>query len=276
MSENNTTNSVEKIFTALAKAQGEFPAIPKDSEVEVKSKEGKFLYKYKYAELTTIIDCTRPSLLKNELGFTQDFIKNELGTGIVTIIFHSSGQVLKTGFTPFAIPQNADMKSVAGLFTYAKRISLTAALGVSADEDVDAAGADATKGNSTDKKGSKPAAQKPKDPADFIMPFGDLSKGKPPAQQKAPEKKPEDEKQIAPKDPGEISKNDPDNFVMPFGKDGVKGKKLIELTETTVNSIYKWCQEQMKIVPPPQGIADIVETHTNVKKFLESMGVTNA
>lgn len=140
-----------KIQEALAAAQGEFPVIPKDSEVRVTNKEGKFLYSYKYADLTTIISCTRPALSKHGLSFTQSYVKNEMGSGVQTNLLHSSGDVLEAGFVPCSIPSNADMKIVAGLFTYAKRISLTAALGVSADEDIDAASTEASSGNSTEK-----------------------------------------------------------------------------------------------------------------------------
>ncbi len=144
--------STPKLFDALAKAQSEFPVIPKDSEVEVK-KESKFLYKYKYADLTTIIDCTRPSMTKHGLSFTQTYCKMaDLGTGIITIIQHNSGEVLKTGFVPCTIESKTDMKFVGGQFTFGKRISLTAALGISADEDMDAAGDDGKDGNSTEKK----------------------------------------------------------------------------------------------------------------------------
>jgi hypothetical protein len=45
-----------------------------------------------------------------------------------------------------------DMKQVAGQFTYGKRISYTAALGISADEDVDAASIEGESGNATTKR----------------------------------------------------------------------------------------------------------------------------
>lgn len=178
-----TTPSIEKIADALSKAQGEFPVIPKDSEVEVYSKDTprRLLYKYKYADLTAIISATRPALSKNGLSFTQDFVKKEIGTGLVTILMHSSGQRIETGFIPMTVDPKQDKKTVVGDFTYIKRVSLTAALGVSADEDMDAAGADAQKGQSTEKKttGKAPAKQKVEDAADYVMPFGDMSKGKP-------------------------------------------------------------------------------------------------
>jgi len=150
-----------KIAEAFAKAQGEFPVIPKDSEVEVWNKERtKILYKYKYADLTTILACCRPSMSKYGISITQGVVPG----GFATLFIHAgSGEYLQTGFIPCKIPDSMDMKAVAGIVTYVKRISLTAALGVSADEDVDAAGIEAQQGNSTDKKNlgkkSDPRAQ---------------------------------------------------------------------------------------------------------------------
>lgn len=149
------SSEVTSVYEALAKAQGEFPVIPKDKEVEVK-KDGRLLYTFMYADLTTIINCTRPSLLKHGLGFTQDYDKDR---GLFfTRFIHSSGH-FDTGHIPFAPAPNLDMKTVAGLFTYVKRISLTAALGVSADEDVDAAHDESLQGNSSSRvqHGPKPS-----------------------------------------------------------------------------------------------------------------------
>lgn len=157
----SATTSIAKLAEALAKAQGAFPVIPKDSEVEVKNKEGKFLYSYKYADLTAIISATRPALSQNGLSFTQGLVQG----GFVTTLMHSSGETLKTGFVPCELPKGGDMKAVAALITYVKRISLTAALGVSADEDVDAGAQEGQQGNTTTKGppgSAKGAAAPPK------------------------------------------------------------------------------------------------------------------
>lgn len=149
----DSSEKINELVEALGLAQGKFPVIAKDSEVRVYSKppERKFLYSYMYADLTAIIDATRPALNDNGLSFTQDYTKHPaLGVGICTILFHKSGQWLKTGFVPCSI-QGMDMKGIAGQFTYGKRISLTAALGVSGDEDVDAASIEGQQGNQTEK-----------------------------------------------------------------------------------------------------------------------------
>lgn len=171
----DSSESIAELMDAFSKAQGEFPQIPKDSKVDVYSKppDRRLLYTYYYAELTTIIDCTRPYLTKNGLSFTQDYTVHKiLGPGICTIIFHKSGQWIKMGFVPCAI-KGADMKDIAGQFTYGKRISLTAALGVSADEDVDAGSDNGNQGNETEKK---PANKKQNTPPKETKPEPKINK----------------------------------------------------------------------------------------------------
>lgn len=153
--------ALANLFKALAEAQGEFPVIPKDSEVEVK-KDGKLLYKYKYADLTTIIDCTRPALFKYHISFTQNYDK--VNGGFYTNLQHASGEQMRTGFVQCKIADGLDMKIVAGLYTYGKRISLTAALGVSADEDMDSGPNESIDGNSTNKKPKEPPQKLPGKP----------------------------------------------------------------------------------------------------------------
>ncbi len=159
MTDSTIDQSICKMYEALSKAQGEFPAIPKDREVKVYSKppDKYLLYTYKYADLTTIIDCTRKALSANGLSFNQDY--DETRGGFFTRLQHKEGGCIVTGFVKCKI-ESLDMKTIAGLYTYAKRISLTAALGVSADEDVDAAHDEAKSGNSTTKEDLKPQSQK--------------------------------------------------------------------------------------------------------------------
>lgn len=159
----DSTPQINELTEALSIAQGEFPPIPKDTEVKVYSKPPNrtLLYTYLYADLTTIIDATRPALAKNGLSFTQDYFNHQaFGPGVSTILFHKSGQWIRTGFVPCPI-MGMDMKQVASQMTYGKRISLTAALGISADEDADAASIEGQAGNSTERQPRQ--SQPPKD-----------------------------------------------------------------------------------------------------------------
>lgn len=152
---------IAKIAEALAKAQGAFPVIEKNSKVEVYSKppNRQKLYEYYYADLTEIITKTRSALSSNGLSFTQGMVEG----GFATTLMHSSGQRLTVGFIPCQIKAN-DYKEMAGAITYLKRISLSAGLGVSADEDVDAAESEAKQGNSTQKTPAKGPTQTQRKP----------------------------------------------------------------------------------------------------------------
>lgn len=183
------SDKINELCEALSAAQGEFPTIPKNAEVTVKDRAGKFLYSYKYADLTEIISQTRPAMSKHGLSFTQDYTKHRvLGVGIVTILFHKSGQYLKTAFVPCEV-KGMNMKDVAGQFTYGKRISLTAALGISADEDMDAGSIEGGEGNQTTRKDTKPQPkQKPKNyaPSSQDNELDKALKSDPPPQQTKP------------------------------------------------------------------------------------------
>lgn len=144
---------MQDLYDALYRAQAEFPVISKDSEVQVKNKDGRFLYAYKYADLTSIISATRPALTKYGLSFSQGF---DQPGWFMTTIRHKSGQQIAAGVLPADLSRNIDGKELAARVTYLKRVSLTAALGVSADEDLDAAADDAQKDRQTIKEPSAP------------------------------------------------------------------------------------------------------------------------
>lgn len=226
----------KELFTALLKAQGEFPTIPKDSRVDVYSKppERRFLYTYFYADLTTIINCTRPSLLKHGLGFTQDYDK-EKGL-FFTRFIHSSGY-FDTGHIPFSPDASLDMKTVAGLFTYVKRISLTAALGVSADEDVDAAHDEAALGNSTTRvqHGPKPSSIR------HVPPTAEELNALDEALEKDPAPRPPAKR--APKNHAPEAETW-DTYKIPFGK--YLGRKLTELGVHNCMTYKAWLEDNAK------------------------------
>lgn len=128
------------VFEAFITLQSKLPEIEKNKEVDVKGKDGKFLYKFKYADLNGIIKVLRPLLFEYGLGFTQYMIQDEkLGLCYATKFMHKSGQWLETGYTPVpvAVAENAEMRDVGGIATYGQRLSLKAALGLSAEDDND-------------------------------------------------------------------------------------------------------------------------------------------
>lgn len=115
---------------ALAAAQGEFPPIPKNREVNAGPR------RYKYAELATILSAVTPVLAKNGLAVTQRMDVNEHGTMLVTDLRHVGGEVISSCLPLYM--DGLQPQALGSLLTYLKRYSLTSLLNVAADEDDDA------------------------------------------------------------------------------------------------------------------------------------------
>jgi hypothetical protein len=118
---------------AFAKAQAEFPTIPKTKTADMGT------YSYTYADLGDIIEAVRPILVKHNLAFAQSAVTQDGKIGIETRIYHTAGHV--EIFGPLYLPAGNDARSAGSAVTYARRYSLTAALGITSDEDADGAGA---------------------------------------------------------------------------------------------------------------------------------------
>ena len=121
---------MKNIYKALAGFQQEVPVIH----------EGTKGYNYTYSNLNAIFKVINPLLKKHKLGFTQLLE----GTGIRTIIFHTESGESIEGFVE--IPQGVQLKSQntyqangSGV-TYYRRYSLSSALGLVTDKDIDATG----------------------------------------------------------------------------------------------------------------------------------------
>lgn len=123
-----TSNTISELAKAVSGMQSQLKSIPKNSNNP--------FFKSKYADLDAIWDGVRKPLTDNGLAVIQsiDKINNELT--LVTTLVHTSGEWINS-----YIPVNAkasDPQSVGSAITYARRYSLSAILGVSADEDDDA------------------------------------------------------------------------------------------------------------------------------------------
>lgn len=128
-------NGKGKIFAALAKAQAEFPRIEHNCSVLVRLKNGSE-YTFTYADLTKIIEKTRPALVKNELACFQRTIispdgKNET---LITTLGHSSGEIIESSKT---LPICINPQDHGSAMTYYRRYQYSAITGISSEEDTD-------------------------------------------------------------------------------------------------------------------------------------------
>lgn len=129
-----TPAPAENIYAALAAAQAEFKPVAKNCVNPA--------FNSKYADLQSILDATRPALNRHGLFLFQRVTSSTDGVSVETVVTHSSGETLSSGvlFLPVISPKNPS-QAFGSAETYARRYSLSAFLGVSADEDDDGNGA---------------------------------------------------------------------------------------------------------------------------------------
>ncbi len=125
---------MQEIIKALIECQKEFHNLSKD-------KQG---YGYKYVELNQILNEVKPVLNKHGIFLSQnvgcmEMENNSTMTAIQTILYHVSGENLKTDIMPLEATTMKgvnNMQAMGASITYARRYQLIALLGL-ADEDTD-------------------------------------------------------------------------------------------------------------------------------------------
>jgi len=135
---------MKNLFKALAKFQDEVPVIHEETQG----------YNYTYANLGQILKVIKPILKDNSLGFTQLLD----GISIRTMIFHTeSGEFIESVSD---IPTDVEMKGMnkfqvmGSAITYFRRYSLSCALGLITDKDIDAKGDEIVEAKSQVKEGT--------------------------------------------------------------------------------------------------------------------------
>lgn len=120
------SESIGNLSKALVAAQSEFPAIPKTKEVIVQTQKGSYVFKY--APLEDTLKLLRPTLVKHGLGITQ----GAEGDSIVTAVIHESGEWIAH---TMPLMDTSNPQQYGSQFTYRRRYSLKAALGIETDDD---------------------------------------------------------------------------------------------------------------------------------------------
>ena len=135
----NTSESIKEISKAVSMLQQEVSDT-------FKSAKG---YGYSYATLESILKDNRKLLSKNGLAFVQSESFNEQGTmQIVTgLLSHESGEWIETtSHAPFQQLKGMNSFQSAGAgFTYLRRYNISATIGISSDDDIDAKGEEVKK-----------------------------------------------------------------------------------------------------------------------------------
>lgn len=112
---------------ALVKAIGELQNVAKTA--------ANPYFKSKYAPLDSIIEATRPVLLKHGLAISQTPVFQEGCAGVATTILHKSGY--STTSTLLLPMKDQSPQGVGSAITYARRYALAAVLGIASEDDDD-------------------------------------------------------------------------------------------------------------------------------------------
>lgn len=125
-----TSEQINELATALAKAQGQLNGAKKDATNPH--------FKSRYADLASVWDACREALTKHGLSVLQSprGVVTEAGAWAVeleTCLLHTSGQWMADTLT---VPVGkADAQGVGSAVTYARRYSLAAFVGVAPEDD---------------------------------------------------------------------------------------------------------------------------------------------
>ena len=124
-----TSECIDKIFPALIRAQGKFPAILRTKIAKIKGDKAD--YSFNYAPLEEILHVLKPTLQEEELGLMQGVE----GFHLVTTIMHASGQWISHWMEmPHAY---ASPRAFGSELTFRRRYSVTSVLGLASEEDDD-------------------------------------------------------------------------------------------------------------------------------------------
>jgi len=151
----NKSDTISELAKALATFQGKMTAVKKDATNP--------FYKSKYATLDTIWETIRKPLSENGLSVAQTMNLTPSSESVLeTTLYHTSGEWISG--TQLVSPVKDDPQSLGSAISYARRYSLSAILGIVADEDDDGNAATTklvTKPETTPSKSPTPIVKAP-------------------------------------------------------------------------------------------------------------------
>lgn len=133
-----TSESLNELSAALAKAQGQMSGAVKDS--------ANPFFKSKYADLASVWDACRDALSKNGLALVQSPEVDGLRVSVDTLLTHTSGQWIK-GTVSVSAKEDSP-QAVGSCITYLRRYALQSFVGVAPEDD----DAEAAHGRGKDQK----------------------------------------------------------------------------------------------------------------------------
>ena len=123
----NKSDSIAALAAALAKAQGAMKGAVKDS--------ANPFFKSKYADLASVVEAIRAAFSANGLSYIQTVEPSDKDEVVVeTTLLHASGEWISCGMLALPVSK-ADAQGYGSALTYARRYSLSAAVGVAPEDD---------------------------------------------------------------------------------------------------------------------------------------------
>jgi len=128
MTEENTETNKDNLHNALYRAQKEFQVVKRDKV--------NTYHNSHYASLQSIMDATRPALLKEGLLYYEVMEGSEGARDIVAVLKHTSGEELRSSMP---IPQSRldEVQKLGSWLSYMRRYLYRSLTGVAVDDDDD-------------------------------------------------------------------------------------------------------------------------------------------
>ena len=123
----NKSESIAGLAAALAKAQGAMKGALKDS--------ANPFFKSRYADLASVVEAIRAAFSANGLSYIQTLEPSDKDeVRVETTLLHSSGEWISCGVLSLPVSK-IDAQGYGSALTYARRYSLSAAVGVAPEDD---------------------------------------------------------------------------------------------------------------------------------------------
>ena len=124
--------TIGSLAKALSMAHGNMKALGKAKSAQIKSEKGN--YSYQYADLADVIDVYRKPLSDVGLAVTQVLRIAGDRMVLVTRLMHESGEFVES---EYPLQNYTRPQEQGSAITYARRYTVTALLGIAAEEDDD-------------------------------------------------------------------------------------------------------------------------------------------
>ena len=123
----NKSESIAGLAAALSQAQGVMKGALKDS--------ANPFFKSRYADLASVVEAIRAAFSSNGLSYIQTVEPSDKDeVRVETTLLHSSGEWISCGILSLPVSK-IDAQGYGSALTYARRYSLSAAVGVAPEDD---------------------------------------------------------------------------------------------------------------------------------------------